>query len=120
MESLLCVADIAFGSVLIVLLLCVIALFCTVVVIFKAVFAVVLAVLRGMGSLLSGSRSAVLRGMWGPQSGSNPQRHDSQPQRFSRPSGVPTPMASRICAQPRCGHRNRPEAVFCANCGRRL
>jgi len=32
----------------------------------------------------------------------------------------PPPPAGRVCPHPRCGNRNRADAVYCSRCGRPL
>ena len=102
------IADAGIGFLLAMALVVLLALLGVVGLVVKGVFSVMGAVLGGIGRVLGGSPSR-------PRSARLPDRHRGRGVGYSI-----SQIGGRICGNQKCGHRNRPEAVYCSRCGRKL
>ena len=77
---------------------------------------IVYALLRGVIGLLRlvGHGAAVVLGVTPAASGPARLRRG----RTARTRGAAPPVVRRLCGHPGCGFRNRPDARYCAGCGR--
>ena len=102
------IADAGIGFLLAMALVLLLAVLGIVGLVVKGAFSVIGTVLAGIGRVLTGSSSR-------HQSDRLPNQTREQGIGYSV-----SPIGGRICGDSRCGHRNRPEAVYCSQCGRKL